>query len=118
MYAVPGQIDAVASRGCNRLIADQDAVIVTSPAAVVRQIGLSRGEIPVVVASLSEAEAGLLAHLLHHSGSLEELVDRARLAPGAAASALTLLEARGLVSAFGGATFHPTLAARRLARTV
>ena len=32
LYAVPGQIDAQAARGCNRLIADGDAVLVTSVA--------------------------------------------------------------------------------------
>ena len=44
LYAVPGQIDAQAARGCNRLIADHDAVIVTSVGALLRQIGLSRSE--------------------------------------------------------------------------
>jgi hypothetical protein len=34
------------------------------------------------------------------------------------ASSLALLEARGLVNPFGGATFHATLAAKRLARLV
>ncbi|MGH2428026.1 MAG: DNA-processing protein DprA [Candidatus Limnocylindria bacterium] len=76
LYAVPGQMDAVASRGCNRLIADQQATIVTSPAALLQQIGLARGQQPPVVASLSDAEGRLLAHLLRQSGSLEELVDR------------------------------------------
>ena len=43
LYAVPGPIDAMGSRGCNRLIADQQAVMVTSAAALLRQIGLSQG---------------------------------------------------------------------------
>lgn len=118
LYAVPGPIDAMASRGCNRLIADHQAEIVTSTPALMRQIGLSIREPPPAVASLSEVEGQLLRHLLDRSGSLEELVDRTRHAPAAVASALTLLEARGLVNAFGGATFHPTLAARKLARVV
>jgi hypothetical protein len=33
------------------------------------------------------------------------------------ASTLTLLEARGLATSYGGATFHATLAARRIGRT-
>jgi DNA processing protein len=52
VYAVPGPIDALASRGCNRLIADHLAVIVTSPAALLNQIGLRRVEGPVSVTSL------------------------------------------------------------------
>jgi hypothetical protein len=45
-------------------------------------------------------------------------VDRTGHSPASVASALTLLEARGLVNPFGGATFHPTLAAKRLANLV
>jgi len=48
--------------------------------------------------------------------SVDELLGPTRLSTGALASALTLLEARGLVESYGGATFHPTLSARRLAR--
>jgi hypothetical protein len=43
-------------------------------------------------------------------------MDRTRLATGSLASALTLLEARGLATSYGGATFHATLAARRIGR--
>lgn len=115
LYAVPGPIDAMASRGCNRLIADKQAVIVTSSGALLREIGLAHGARPPMVRALSEVEGQVLKRLLERSGSIEELVDRTRHQPAAVASALSLLEARGLISAFGGATFHPTLAARRLA---
>jgi DNA processing protein len=118
LYAVPGPIDSVGSRGCNRLIADQGAVLVTSIAALMRQIGLAHGRRPPAVEALSEVEGQLLRHLLERSGSIEELVDRTGHPPASVASALTLLEARGLVSPFGGATFHATLAAKRLARAV
>lgn len=118
LYAVPGQIDAQAARGCNRLIADHDAVMVTSVGALLRQIGLARGARPPAVRALSEVEGQVLRRLLDRSGSIEELVDRTHQAPASVASALTLLEARGLVNTFGGATFHPTLGARRLAGMV
>ena len=118
LYAVPGQIDAMSSRGCNRLVADHDAIIVTSVGDLMRQIGLSMGERPPAVAALSEVEGQLLRRLLERSGSIEELVDRTGQPAASVASALTLLEARGLVNPFGGATFHPTLAAKRLAGVV
>ncbi|MGH2384784.1 MAG: hypothetical protein ACRDGB_07025, partial [Candidatus Limnocylindria bacterium] len=66
----------------------------------------------------SEVEGQILRHLLDRSGAIEELVDRTRQPPASVASALSMLEARGLVNPFGGATFHPTLAAKRLARVV
>jgi DNA processing protein len=118
IYAVPGPIDAMASRGCNRLIADKQAEIVTSPASLLRQIGVSRREPPPVANALSEVEGQLLRHLLERSGSVEELIDRTGQPAASVASGLSLLEARGLVNPFGGATFHPTLAAKRLARVV
>lgn len=118
LYAVPGPIDAMGSRGCNRLIADKQADVVTSVPALLQRIGLSRNVAPPVVSALSEVEGQVLRRLLDRSGSLEELVDRTSQPPAAVASALTLLEARGLVSSFGGATFHPTLAARRLSGVV
>ncbi len=118
LYAVPGPIDAMASRGCNRLIADQQATLVTSPVALLHQIGLTRGARPPSVTTLSEVEGVVLRYLLERPGSIEELVDRARQPPASVASALAMLEARGLANPFGGATFHPTLAARRLAALV
>lgn len=118
LYAVPGPIGAMGSRGCNRLIADQQAMIVTSTAALLRQIGFARALASPAVATLSEVEGQVLERLLERSGSIEELVDRTTHPPAAVASALTLLEVRGLVNPYGGATFHPTLAAKRLANGV
>jgi DNA processing protein len=116
VFAVPGPIDAVASRGCNRLIADHLAVIVTSPAGLLNAIGLRSGDRPVSVTSLSDAEGLVLGALLKRPASIEELMAPTRLRPGALASALTLLEARGLATSYGGVTFHPTLVARRMGR--
>lgn len=117
VHAVPGPIDALASRGCNRLIADHLAALVTSPAALVTAIGVRSVRAgAATVASLSESEAMVLARLLDRPASVDELLAPTELTAGGLASALTLLEARGLVASYGGATFHPTLAARRLAR--
>ena len=116
VFAVPGPIDAIASRGCNRLIADHQATIVTSAGALLHRIGVVPGGRPVSVASLSDPEALVLHSLLERPASIEELIDRTDMATGPLASTLTLLEARGLVESYGGATFHPTLAARRIGR--
>lgn len=115
LYAVPGPIDAVTSRGCNRLIADHQAELVTSAVALVTRLGLHPATgTSIAVSSLSESEGLLLGSLLRRSGSIEELSDRTHLGTPELASALTLLEARGLVTSYGGVTFHPTLAARRI----
>lgn len=114
LFAVPGPMSAVASRGTNRLIADHDAALVTSPVGLLQRIGLRRGGVPISVSQLSDAEAVVMAKLLDRPGSLEELIDRTGHVAATTASALTLLEARGLVTSYGGVTFHPTLDARRL----
>jgi DNA processing protein len=117
LYAVPGPIDAVGSRGCNRLIADQQAALVTSPAGLVASLGLrSRSSGTDGVAQLSDPEALVLARLLKRAASVEELIGPTQLGPGTIAGALTMLEARGLVTSYGGATYHPTLMARRVGR--
>jgi DNA processing protein len=116
VFAVPGPIDAIASRGCNRLIADHQATIVTSAAGLLHRIGAEPGGRPVSVASLSDAEGLVLNSLLNRAASIEELIGRTSLATGSLASTLTLLESRGLVESYGGATFHPTLLARRIGR--
>lgn len=116
VFAVPGPIDAIASRGCNRLIADNQATIVTSAAGLLHRIGAQPGGRPVSVTSLSDTEGLVLKVLLERPGSIEELIGRTRIPTGPLASTLTLLEARGLVESYGGATFHPTLTARRIGR--
>jgi DNA processing protein len=113
LFAVPGPMDAATSRGTNRLIADHLATLVTSPAALLHLIGLRRGRLAVSVRALSEAEGLVLATLIKRSASIEELGPQTRLSTSQLAATLTMLEARGLVTAYAGATFHPTLAARR-----
>ena len=116
LYAVPGPIDAVGSRGCNRLIADHLAELMTSPAGLVAALGLRSRSGADGVALLSDPEALVLARLLKRAASVEELIGPTQLGPGIVAGALTMLEARGLVTSYGGATYHPTLMARRLGR--
>ena len=116
LFAVPGPIDAAASRGCNRLIADHLATLITSPASLLHRIGAVAGGRAVSVASLSESEGLVLGRLLQRAASIEELMQKTGLATGPLASTLTLLEARGLVDSYSGATFHPTLVARRIGR--
>jgi DNA-binding MarR family transcriptional regulator len=83
---------------------------------LLHRIGARPGDTPVSVTSLSDSEAMVLHALLKRPGSIEELLGRTDMATGALASTLTLLEARGLAESYGGATFHPTLVARRIGR--
>jgi len=81
VFAVPGPIDAIASRGCNRLIADHQATIVTSAAGLLHRIGTVRGTRPVSVKSLSDAETGraLLDSKVTHIPDVEADPDDGRV---------------------------------------
>jgi DNA processing protein len=116
VHAVPGPIHAAQSRGCNRLIADQHASLVTSAVGLLHQIGVTRNRAPISVQELSDSEGVVLGQLLRRPGSIEELIGRTHYPTPTIASSLTLLEARGLVTSYGGATFHPTQTARRIGR--
>ena len=114
LYAVPGPMDAANSRGTNRLIADHLAALLTSPGALLLQLGTRPATRAAFVRGLSEVESAVLARLLRRARSVEELAASAGLPTASVAGALTLLEARGLITAYGGATFHATPDARRL----
>ncbi len=113
LFALPGNVDSAASRGCNRLIADHQAELVTSAVGFVQRLGMRPAGRSSLALGLSEAEGLVLGRLLRASASIEELMSRTSLETASLASALTLLEARGLVTSYGGATFHATLLARR-----
>ena len=116
LLAVPGQIGSPQSQGTNRLIADHLATLLTSPAALIQQAGRRAHEAGRASVGLSDAEQRVLEKVVRRSASIEELQRATGLATGSLASALTLLESRGLVAAYAGATFHPTTAARRMYR--
>jgi DNA processing protein len=114
LLAIPGPIDAPQSQGTNRLIADHLAALLTSPTALIQAVGrqpVREGAGPI---GLSPVERQVLARVVRRSASIEEIQAETGLDTGPLASALTLLEARGLVAAYAGATFHPSPAGRRL----
>ena len=119
LYAVPGPIDAMASRGTNRLIADHQATIVTSSPAL---LAADRHQARVSARPPSRPSRrwrGSCSGISWSAADRSRSWSIGRRQPAASvASALALLEARGLVNPFGGATFHPTLAARRLGGAV
>ena len=106
----------LAAAGVNLVLIARKPGPLEHTAARCRQSGVETRTLAIDL--VDEVEGQLLRHLLERSGSIEELVDRSGQPPASVASALTLLESRGLVNPFGGATFHPTLAAKRLAGVV
>jgi len=110
---VAPHVDGESIRYVGPVGTEQRSAVLGGAHALLHLIGLPRGQFPVSVRSLSEAEGLVLAAILKRSGSIEELVPRVKLPTSLLAATLTMLEARGLVTAYSGATFHATLEARR-----
>lgn len=101
VFAIPGRIDSLSSRGTNRLI-KSGALLVESPEDLLLALA------PLLKGYLKEAEdlsrqveeagsEGILSHLEAQPLTLEELAAKAKKSPGEIASEITRLELKRLV---------------------
>jgi DNA processing protein len=110
VFAVPGNVDSPASRGCHQLIRD-GAVLVESARDVVEGLGplsepiqlvAREGEaaVPVTdarILALNERERGVLDLLGSAPRHIDEIVAETQLAPSIVSATLLTLEIRGLI---------------------
>lgn len=117
VYAIPGRLDDPYAEGCNALIRDQIAKLVTSPEEVLQDLGLeqheklARGsqleiELPAVNLAITDDESKVLTFL--NRG--EALMDIISMNTGIAASRLHAvllgMEFRGLIRQMPGKKFR------------
>lgn len=110
LFAVPGSILSPGSVGCNTLI-QQGAAPLLSVDDVLEQLNMSRivehrdarQSVPA-----DPAEAALLAHLSHEPTHIDDLVRMTAMAPGQVSSLLALMELKGLVRQVGVMTYLRT----------
>lgn len=113
VFAVPGNIFSPYSRGTNALIQGNVAKLVSSGRDIVDELNLSMVSEHVEVQRqlpMDETEQALLDCVGAEPTHIDEIGRRMRLAPGAVAGALSVLEMKGLVQSVGGANFvrlHP-----------
>lgn len=114
VYAIPGDIHRPSSAGCNALIRDNLAKLVTSPADVLQELGLGTGSpqnarstkpFKPVNLPLSAAEQRALNLLTREGLLLDELALRLQLPVGEVMAALLALEFKGLVAQQPGRRF-------------
>ena len=116
VFAVPGNVNNIYSRGCNAIIRDNKAALVESSADVIRMMRWQEGDRPKkssiqkkLFNDLSEDELQLV-NLLEENGLVEADVFswKLQLSPGKVASLLLQMELKGLVKALPGKQFQLT----------
>lgn len=114
VYAVPGPVDSLASRGCHRLIRDGGKLVETVDdileelGPLVREVRPSEEAVPVrhpAELTLSDPERALLGHLGDQPVGIDELIARTRLAAPQVIATLAVLEVRRLVRRVPGNQF-------------
>ncbi len=107
LFAVPGSILSPGSAGCNTLIQQGAAPLLTID-DVLEQLNMSsivdhqdvRQSVPA-----DPAEAALLTHLSHEPSHVDDLVRMTAMTPSQVSSLLALMELRGLVRQVGVMTY-------------
>jgi DNA processing protein len=114
VFAVPGPVDSLASRGCHRLIRDGARLVETVEdileelGPLVREVRTSVDEVPVrhpAELALSEQERSLLGQLDDRPTGVDELIVRTGLIASQVMATLSVLELKRLVRRLPGHQF-------------
>lgn len=114
VFAVPGPVDSLASRGCHRLIRDGARLVETVDdileelGPLAREVRAAPDEPPVrhpAELTLSDQERSLLGHLDNAPVGVDELIMRTRLTASQVMATLSVLELRRLVRRLPGHQF-------------
>lgn len=112
VFCFPGRTTDPGSAGCNLLIREQKAQLITKPAELVEAMGWNSGKTnapkqAVLPLHLSASETALLTLLQQKEViHLEELLATVPISSGETAAALLSLEMQGLVKALPGKQFR------------
>lgn len=114
VFAVPGQVDSLASRGCHRLIRDGAKLVETVDdileelGPLVREVHTAPDETPVrhpAELALSDQERSLLGQLDGSPAGVDDLIVRTGLTAGQVMATLSVLELKRLVRRLPGHQF-------------
>jgi DNA processing protein len=114
VFAVPGPVDSLASRGCHRLIRDGARLVETVDdileelGPLVREVRTAPDEPPVrhpAELALSDQERSLLGRLDNQPTGVDELIARTGLTASQVMATLSVLELRRLVRRLPGHQF-------------
>lgn len=114
VFAVPGPVDSLSSRGCHRLIRDGAKLVETVDdileelGPLVREVRTTPEEPPVrhpAELTLSDAERSLLGQLGDGPIGVDELIVRTQMTAGQVMATLSVLEVKRLIRRQPGHTF-------------
>jgi DNA processing protein len=114
VFAVPGPVDSLASRGCHRLIRDGARLVETVDdileelGPLVREVRRADGETPVrhpAELALNDHERSLLGQLGDMPVAVDELIHQTGLTASQVMATLSVLEMRRLVRRLSGQQF-------------
>jgi DNA processing protein len=108
VFAFPGRVTDKISSGCNRLIREGRAKLVTSSEDILAELDLTTAvrqlEIKTVIPANDE-EGKLLALLSHEPVHVDDLVRRSAMAAPAVTSTLMMLELKGSIRQIGSMSY-------------
>jgi DNA processing protein len=114
VFAVPGPVDSLSSRGCHRLIRDGARLVETVDdileelGPLIGEIRTDPGEPPVrhpAELALTDQERSLLGQLDDNPTGVDELISRTNMTAGQVLATLSVLEVKRLVKRVPGGRF-------------
>ncbi len=108
VFCIPGSILSEMSRGCNRLVRDSAAKLITRAEDVIEELNLSTVEYQIELAAFfpeDEAQAAVLKYVTFDPIHIDEIIRNSSLASSTVSGALTMMELRGLIRQVGGMNY-------------